>query len=113
MPRVARLQLTITTGESGRVGPVILAFNSHPIPLLDAAGGCGAGETLTATLHPASFAHSVWLEGPDAGVWDIQSVEVTYDSGSGPWTVRFGAARLDDQTSLDIWEERPLPVWDV
>ncbi len=113
MPRVTELQLVIETGDVPLEQPVILVFNNHPIPVPADSGGTGAGETFEGRFRPNSFAHSVALQGPEAGEWAVNGVTVTYRSGADEWTVRWGAVTLTAETAVDIWEDPPLPSWDV
>ncbi len=113
MPRISSLQVEIVTGDSGTDGPVLVVFNGHPLPFPQVRGGTGSGETFEGRLAPNSFAHSVHLEGPASGEWDVAGLQVTYQGIGAPWTVRFGPITLDSETALDIWQEPPLPAWDV
>jgi len=114
MPRINRIEITIETGLQGREGPVCLEFNGHALPLNNAEGSAESESTLIGACQPNSFAHSVYLIGPDKGAWDINGISVTFDvSGDDPYTVRYGSITLDESQSLDIWLERPLPSFDV
>ena len=114
MPRINRIEITINTGQSGWEGPVCLEFNGHQLPIDLREGSAEAGGHLVGECQPNSFAHSVHLVGPQAGKWDIDELSVTYDVTAGDeYSVRFGAITLDETQSLDIWQERPLPTFDV
>jgi len=69
---------------------------------------------LEATGHPQSFPHSLTLKGAEEGTWEIESLEMTYDIDSAkPYTLHFGAVTLDERSDLNLWHERPAPVFDV
>lgn len=116
MPKLDTFTLEIKTGD--RAGPETPTFNINGFPLEfdEVEGGTGRGETLKATGSPQSFPHSLTLAGPDEGSepWDIEWVTATYECmGDEPYTVRMGAVTLDDNSDLNIWHERPAPVFDV
>jgi hypothetical protein len=116
MPKLESFEMEIRTGD--RPGPDTPRFNINGFPLdFDAMeGGTGSGETLKAVGSPGSFPHALTLSGPEEGSspWDIESVRITYACmGIDPYTVRLGAIALDDESDLNIWHERPAPVFDV
>ncbi len=113
MPRISSLQVEIVTADAGTESPVMVVFNNHPMPFPQYRGGTAAGETFEGRFSPNSFAHSVAIEGPAEGQWAIERLSVTYEGAGEPWTVRFGAVTLDAETALDIWQEPPLPTFDV
>lgn len=114
MPRLEQFHLTIRTGEHARPDPPRYEINGFQVDFDVIEGGTGAGETLKATGRPRSFPHALTLVGPEDGAWDIEGVEAVYEcSGAEPYTVRMGAVTLDGETSLNIWHEPPMPVFDV
>lgn len=116
MPKLETFQIEVTTGA--RRGPDTVRFNINGFPLgFDSVDGSTAsGETLTAVGSPGSFPHTLTLAGPEEGSepWDIEGVTLTYECmGDHPYTVRLGAVTLDDESDLNIWHEKPAPVFDV
>ncbi len=116
MPRLDTFTLEIKTGK--RPGPEKAGFdiNGFPLDFDDVEGGTGSGETLNVMGSPKSCPHSLVLVGPNGGrkPWDIESVTATYHyGGMEPYTVHLGAVTLDDESDLDIWQEPPLPTFDV
>ncbi len=114
MPRVNRLAISIETGESGRSEPVTFEFNGHELPFENVSGGTGPNEVFEGEFAPNSFAHSVVLVGPKEGEWNIAGFTVNYEiMGDDPYTVRFGEVTLDQETSVNIWQDPPLKAFDV
>jgi len=114
MPKLNNFEITIKTGESGGPYPPTWVINGFPIAFEEFKGGTGPGETLQAAADPQSFPHTLLLRGPENGVWELDEVKVTYfPQGEDPYTVRMGKVLLDDKSDLNIWHERPQPVFDV
>lgn len=114
MPRLNTFQVTIETGDSGTQGPVKFSINNHQLPLENTRGGVGPGETFQGGFEVNSFAHSLTLVGPQQGRWDIQSLKVDYAcENTEPYSVRFGPVTLDETTEVNIWQDPPLPTFDV
>lgn len=113
MPRLETLELKIKTGQRGLNHVPGYAINSHEIPFDQAEGGCGPGETLTASGSPKSFPHSLTLTGPDEGFWDIEQIEAIFHVGDSPYTVYLGAVTLDSESKLNLWYDRPPILLDV
>jgi len=114
MPRLSAFDLKIRTGEQGRDSAPQYTINGFTLDFEDAKGGCGAGETLEATGTPDSFPHTLVLRGPDSGTWKIDEITATYyPAGEEPYTLHFGPVDLDSESDLNIWQPRPLPVFDV
>lgn len=114
MPRLETFTLEITHGQNAAPAQPMYAINGFPIEFESHVGGAEKGEALTLTGSPQSFPHSLTLTGPDEGTWDIESIEVIYYChNEEPYTVLMGAVTLDEKTCLNIWHERPLPVFDV
>lgn len=114
MPRLEQFQLTIRTGDQGRPDYPRYEINGFQIDFDEIEGSAAAGQTLKVTGRPRSFPHALTLVGPEEGRWDIAGIEAVYECGGlEPYTVRMGAVTLDDETSLNIWHEPPLPAFDV
>lgn len=114
MPRLETFTLEITNGENGAPARPMYSINGFPIEFESYVGSSEKGETFKLTGSPQSFPHSLTLSGPDEGTWDIESIEaIYYSQNEEPYTVRMGAVSLDEETCLNIWHERPLPVFDV
>lgn len=115
MPRLNAFKIKIETGERGRAEPPKFKINGHAMVLEKQGGdGVGPGQTFEGGFAPRSFAHSLVLEGPPSGAWDIRRVEMTYDcDGDEPYRAVFAPVTLDETTDLNIWQEKPLPTFDV
>ena len=114
MPRLDSFSLDIKTGKQGGPARVQYGINGFPLDFDDSEGGTGSGESIRVSGNPQSFPHMLTLRGPDEGQWDIESVDITYHcSGEEPYSIRLGAVTLDDNSDLNIWHERPLPVFSV
>lgn len=114
MPKLNRFNIEIETGERGTALPVHFTINNHKMPLEDTQGGVGAGETFTGGFEIGSFAHSLTLVGPETGQWDIRKIKVDFDCEQNPpYSAVFGQLTLDEATEVNIWQDPPLPTWDV
>ncbi len=114
MPRVNNFKVKIETGDTGTTDTAQFNFNNHKLPFDDPKGGTGAGETFEGGFEVNSFAHSLSLVGPEKGSWHIKGITVDYDcADTPPYTVRFGEVTLDETTEVDIWQDPPLPAFDV
>ena len=114
MPRLQSFELNITTGAQGLASPPKYSINGFALDFDETEGGCRPGETLKAKGMPDSFPHTLLLHGPREGVWDIESLTATYmPMGEEPYTLRFGALKLDSDSDLNIWHQRPAPTFDV
>ena len=114
MPRLQTFNLKLKTGAAGPGGIPAYAINGFTLDFDEFSGGTHAGETFEATGHPQSFPHSLSLRGPEEGVWEIESLELTYDMDSAKaYTLHFGAVTLDARSDLNLWYERPAPVFEV
>jgi hypothetical protein len=114
MPKLNTFDVVVKTGATGRTTAPKWVINGFPVDFDESKGGTGPGETFEATGNPGSFPHTLLLQGPNEGNWDIESVKVTYfPNGEEPYTVRLGAVTLDHESDLNIWHERPQPVFDV
>ena len=114
MPRLNNFKVTIQTGDPGTRGPVKFSINNHQLPLENTQGGVGPGETFAGGFDVNSFAHSLTLVGPEEGRWNIRSIQVDYRcENTEPYTVKFGEVTLDEATEVNIWQDPPLPTFDV
>lgn len=114
MPKLNSFTIRIRTGSQGREDLPKFKINGFPLGFTDVSGGVGPGESCDGNGHPQSVAHSLILCGPEKGTWSIEETEVTYClAGEEPYTIHFGPVCLDDQSDMNLWQERPLPVFDV
>ncbi len=114
MPRLNRFTIKIHTGEKGLSGPVQCKFNGHVLPLENISGGTGPGEVYEGSFSPLSFIHGFTLVGPPAGEWNIHRIDLSYDAeGMGSYEISLGEVTLDETTELNLWKEKPLPLFDV
>ncbi len=114
MPKLNRFNIEIETGESGTQLPVHFTINNHKLALEDTEGGVGPGETFAGGFEIRSLAHSLTLVGPDSGHWVIRKIKVDYDcEHTPPYSAVFGEVTLDEATEVNIWQDPPLPTWDV
>ena len=113
MPLVKTVKVEITTARRDVDWPVMLEFNGHQLPF-DTVDEVDESHVFRGGFTPNSFAHSVLIVGPETGEWEISGLQVTYDPmGHDPYTVHFGEITLDSETSLDIWQDPPLPTFEV
>lgn len=111
MPRLETFKLRITTGDQGLDGRLGYTINGFPLDFDSMEGGTGPGEVAELVANPESFPHSLRLNGPESGEWDIAGAEIEYHCADGePYTLRLGGVTLDAQSELNLWYERP-PVW--
>lgn len=114
MPRLEQFRLTIRNGAHGGPAHPQYEINGFMVDFDEVEGGARPGETLQALGRPLSLPHTLVLAGPESGEWDIESIDAVYEcAGMSPYTVRMGAVTLDENTSLNIWHEPPLPTFDV
>ncbi len=114
MPKLNTFKIRVETGDVGREGPVHFNINNHRVPFEDPPGGGGPGEIFESGFEIRSFAHSLTLVGPEQGNWKIKKVRMEYEcENTEPYSVTLGAVELDATTELNIWQEPPLPTWDV
>lgn len=114
MPRLETFKLTVSTGERGFEGKLGYSINGFPLDFDEVSGSTDPGATLSALARPESFPHTLLLNGPDAGVWDIAGLEVEYHcAGEEPYTLRMGGVTLDEHADLNLWNPRPPKVIDV
>lgn len=114
MPRLNTFDVVVKTGGHGPGVQPKWSINGFVVGFDQFKGGTGPGEIFAGTGNPGSFPHTLLLCGPENGDWDIEEVKVTYyPQGEEPYSVRLGPVRLDSESDLNIWYERPQPVFDV
>lgn len=114
MPRLNTFKVTIETGEQGTPGPVQFSFNNHTLPFANVQGGTAAGETFEGDFEVNSFAHSLTLVGPEQGEWQLNKITVDYHCENlPPYSVTFDTLALDATNQVNIWQDPPLPSFEV
>lgn len=114
MPKLNNFKVTIETGDSGAGGPVLFNINSHKLPFENVEGGTGPGETFEGGYDVNSFAHSLSLVGPQEGKWDIKKIVIDYQiENTPPYSLTLGAVTLDETNEVNIWQDPPLPTFEV
>ena len=114
MPKLNTFDVVVKTGSNGLDRAPRWCINGFVMDFEQAEGAASPGTTFKGSASPGSFPHTLLLRGPDAGKWEIESAQVTYyPNGEPPYTVRLGAVTLDDDADLNIWHDRPAPVFDV
>ncbi|MBI5095948.1 MAG: hypothetical protein HZB26_26375 [Candidatus Hydrogenedentes bacterium] len=114
MPKLESFTVRLRTGQRAPSAPPTYVINGFLVEFDKTSGAAKPGEVYEATGEPGSFPHSLLLCGPKEGAWDIDEVSVTYHChGEDAYTIRLGAVTLDDASDLNIWYERPAPVFDV
>lgn len=114
MPRLKTFKLRIHTGQRGLDKPPQYTINGFPLPFDEINGEPRAGSVIEAVGHPESYPHTLTLNGPTNGAWDIEGIEAEYDcDGEEPYRVRLGAVTLDDRSDLNLWYKRTDEVFDV
>ena len=94
--------------------PVHFNFNNHKLPFDNATGSAEPGMLFEGSFDVNSFAHSLTLVGPESGKWEIEKISVEYDcENEKPYTVHFGKVNLDETTEVNIWQDLPVPAFDV
>ena len=114
MPRVNTFKVKVQTGQQGMSEPVHFNFNNHKLPFDNATGSAEPGMLFEGSFDVNSFAHSLTLVGPESGKWEIEKISVEYDcENEKPYTVHFGKVNLDETTEVNIWQDLPVPAFDV
>jgi len=114
MSLLQSFEITIETGDRGNSNVPRFSINGFPLEFDAHHGDTTPGATFRAQGSPESYPHTLQLSGPREGAWDIESATVVYyPEGEPPYTVRLGSVSLEDDADLNIWYERPLPVFDV
>ncbi|HIE42345.1 MAG TPA: helicase [Nitrospinaceae bacterium] len=114
MPRVNTFKVTVQTGQQGMSENVHFNFNNHKMLFEDVIGSAESGKTFEGSFSVNSFAHSLTLVGPESGKWEIEKISIEYDCESEkPYTVHFGRVTLDETTEVNIWQDPPVPAFDV
>ncbi len=84
------------------------------MPFENGTGSAQSGQVFEGSFDVNSFAHSLTLVGPESGKWEIENITIEYDcENEKPYTVQFGAVTLDDKTEVNIWQDPPVPAFDV
>ncbi len=125
MPRIESLSVTlrrqraeraavapIQTGAADSLLELWLEFNGHRIAALATHTDDGA---ISAKFWPRSMSHSVALVVPTPALWDGDAIQVAvaFDTDGGTWNVDFEPEPLQPGQLIDIWAERPTPIWRV
>jgi len=114
MPKLNLFKLKVKTGDAGLAEPVHFTINGHKLPFEDFQGSTGAGETFESGFEIRSFAHSLTLVGPESGSWKIKKIHVDFNcENTEPYSATYGEVVLDETTEVNIWQDPPLPTWDV
>ena len=114
MPRLNEFQIKIETGDPGLDESVHFAINGFKIPFENVKGGTGPGQTFEAGFEVNSHPHGLTLVGPAKGKWNIKKMSLEYNvDGMEPYTIHFGEVTLDETTEANIWQDPPLPAFDV
>lgn len=114
MPKLNQFKIKIQTGDFGTDEPVHFNVNGFKVPFENGTGGTNPGETFEASYEVNSHPHSLVLVGPDNGTWAIDKMTLDFDvEGSEPYSVTYGELKLDDLHNVNIWQDPPLPTFDV
>ena len=114
MPRINTFKVKVQTGQQGTSEPVHFNFNNHKLPFENVTGSAESGKEFEGSFDVNSFAHSLTLVGPESGKWEIEKVSIEYDcENEKPYTVHFGKVNLDETTEVNIWQDLPVPAFDV
>ena len=114
MPKVNTFKVKVQTGSQGMSEPVHFNFNNHNMEFENVIGSAESGKDFEGNFEVNSFAHSLTLVGPQSGKWDVEKIIVEYDcENEEPYTVQFGSVTLDDTTEVNIWQDPPVPAFDV
>lgn len=114
MPKLKSFNVKIETGDSGIDEPVQFSVNGFKVPFDNVKGSTQPGETMEGSYEINSFPHSLTLVGPDKGKWNIKKMCVEYNVESeAPYSVTFGEVTLDETNEANIWQDPPLPTFDV
>ena len=47
-------------------------------------------------------------------LWEIEKIRVDYEcEGEKPYTVNWGAITLDEPSEVSLWQDPPVPTFDV
>ncbi|MBT9557230.1 MAG: hypothetical protein IV100_14420 [Myxococcales bacterium] len=127
MPRIESLTVTLRRADPGTEGAgsgasesamanapleLWLEFNGHRIAALASVDDRGG---VSAKFWPRSMSHSVALVAPSPALWGTDPVQVAidFDTDGGAWRVDFEPEPLVPGELIDIWAERPTPIWRV
>ena len=114
MPRVLTFKVNVETGKEGPNEPINFCFNGHKMPFDKTIGSNESDSIFEGSFDVNSFAHSLTLVGPEKGKWEIEKIRVDYEcEGEKPYTVNWGAVTLDETTEVNLWQDPPIPAFDV
>ena len=114
MPKVNSFKVKVQSGQQGMSEPVHFNFNNHKLVSENATGSAESGKVFEGSFEVNSFAHSLTLVGPESGKWDIETISIDYDcENEQPYTVNLGAVTLDETTEVNMWQDLPVPSFDV
>ena len=114
MPKVNRFKVKVQTGPQGMSEPVHFNFNNHKLEFENVIGSAESGKSFEGDFEVNGFAHSLTLVGPQSGKWEVEKIFVEYDcENEKPYIVQFGSVTLDDTTEVNIWQDPPVPAFDV
>jgi hypothetical protein len=114
MPKVNTFKVKVQTGQQGMSEPVHFNFNNHKLPFENTTGSAESDNVFEGSFEVNSFSHSLTLVGPESGKWEIEKISVEYDcENEKPYTVHFGRVTLDETTEVNIWQDPPVPAFDV
>ena len=114
MPFLSTFKISIQTGEVGTDEPIFFEFNSHKLEFIDTKGGTEAGQRFEGIGQPSSYVHSLHLIGPEEGEWAVDSISVEFDCQyEDPYQVEYGSVVLTPNNMVQLWMEKPPPVYDV
>ena len=114
MPKIDTISIELKTGTQGTSDPVTFQFNGHTLPFEETEGGTAPGETFRGSFEVGSYGHSVALNGPKSGEWDVEEMRVTYElDDADSYSIRFGAVKLNEDNAVNIYRGRPRPTFEV
>ncbi len=114
MPFLSSFKIAIQTGDVGTDETVHYEFNSHKLELCDIEGGTAPGQRFEGTGEPRSFVHSLHLIGPEEGEWTVDSISVEFTCQyDDPYEIEYGPVVLTPNNMVQLWVEKPPPVYDV
>ncbi len=114
MPRVNSFKVKVKTGQQGMLEAVHFNFNNHKLAFDNVVGSAESGKNFEGSFEVNSYAHSLTLVGPVKGKWEVENITVEYNiENEKPSEVHFGAVTLDESSEVNIWQDPPVPAFDV
>lgn len=114
MARLRTFVWRVTFGENAPDTLPEYLINGFEVPFDDVEGEPGPGRTVTATAHPESYPHTLVLQGPPAGQWDLLESSITYHyENEPPWTCRLGAVVLRENRHFQLLYAKPNRIIQV